>query len=497
MLVFVSYASEDREKVNEICVYLKRLNIDYWLDENRLRGAENWQRRVLEVLPRVDVVLFCVTEASQHSVNVKWELEQARLHNRKILPVKLSPCDMTTPDLEEIVYIELFNPATLFHSLNQLADSLLNFDQDIRNIRPPRIFINYRQGADLKDQKLAEYLNRELSNHGADVWSDINEVGPGDSWGRAIKRGIDTSDWMLLIVSPTSMHSRRVDAIWREFINQGKEANLILVVNTMTPVNFKLRRCPYADFTTAAADDWHEGWQQLVTILHNREVRFIPAIQVDDEIAEPTIPLPWDKDYGTLYLTNPQAIQPRYKFSKPDAMIQRAQHEIWISGISMTKVAQSNLHRFLTSSEDPGRTMHFLVLDPADPACLNDASGYLGADKDKLRRRIEFSLDFLSELQTQSVSPDQVQIKVMKYRPSSGYFIIDPQHSDTGAMTISPYFYNIDNVRTYHTGQTKEDLEPPFIYLSRLGERQPFEVFWEDFKRSWEKARVWPDGVYT
>ncbi len=494
MLVFISYSTHDKDFVNDICTYLKRLNIDYWIDEHKIKGGQDWQDSIRKILPRIDVVLFCVSDAALKSDNVKWELEQARLHHKKILPVKVGPCEATIPGMENISFIELYEQKSLLSALNKLADSLRNYDQDTHRERPPRIFINYRQGADSNDQELAEYLNDELTKQGADVWLDIFELGQGASWGQTIKHGIDTCDWMLLIVSPTSMRSRRVDAIWREFINQGKEDNLILIISSHTPINFKLHRCPYADFS----EDRSDGWKQLMTLRNSRDMKLLPYIP-DEKLPEPNQPLDWHKDHGALYLISPQTIQPRHKFTKPEAMIDKARQEIWVSSISMTKVAQCDFVPFLNSAAarvSLRPLVRFLLLDPDEQLVLEEASAYLGVEASDLKTRILFSLGLLKQFKAQALVADQVEIRVTRHRPSSGYLIIDPEHDETGAMTVAPYLHHIDNAKMYRTGKSKNDLESPFIYLTRLSERQSFEVFCEDFKRAWEKARLWPDGPY-
>lgn len=491
MLVFISHAQEDQPIVDEICRYLKQLGIDYWMDKAKLHPDQNWKAQVQKVLPRVDVVLFCMSKQSQLSESVKWELEQAKALNRTIKKVKVANCEVNEPDQKDILYFDLAEPKRLIENLINLGRELLG-----PSLNPvPRIFINYRNGADPKDQELASYLNRELYNHGVDVWSDMNEIGPSESWGKTIKRAIDTSDWMIIVVSKTSMQSRRVDAVWREFINQGKESQIILAMTEMTNVNFKLRSCHYVNFGALTREHWDtKGLPQLASILQEAGARLAPPFVIEETPSEQPKPLEWYNDHGTLYLITPQAIQPRHKFSKPDAMIQKATKEIWISGISMTKVAQTDLYHFLVSPQENDRRMRFMVLDPQYDPCLQDASGYLGTDMEKLRRRIQLSLDYLCELKIQAdKAADRVEIRVMKYRPSNGYFIIDPTVLETGTMTISPYLSEIDNVELYKSKkQSRNDLEPPFIYLTRLADQQSFDVFCEDFERSWNTAVPWP-----
>ncbi len=61
-LVFLSYASEDVETVNDVREGLAQRGIDVWQDRQNLRGGQNWEAQIAQVIKRVDYFVFVQTE---------------------------------------------------------------------------------------------------------------------------------------------------------------------------------------------------------------------------------------------------------------------------------------------------------------------------------------------------------------------------------------------------------------------------------------------------
>lgn len=61
-LVFLSYASEDVETVNELREGLAQRGVDVWQDRQNLRGGQNWEAQIAQVIKRVDYFVFVQTE---------------------------------------------------------------------------------------------------------------------------------------------------------------------------------------------------------------------------------------------------------------------------------------------------------------------------------------------------------------------------------------------------------------------------------------------------
>lgn len=62
-LVFLSYASEDVDTVNEIRNGLQSRGVTVWQDKQNLRAGQNWEAQIAEVIRRVDFFVFVQTEA--------------------------------------------------------------------------------------------------------------------------------------------------------------------------------------------------------------------------------------------------------------------------------------------------------------------------------------------------------------------------------------------------------------------------------------------------
>lgn len=105
-----------------------------------------------------------------------------------------------------------------------------------------RIFISYSR----KDEPFARSLAGELARTGIDVWMDIEDIEVGHKWSSAIQQGLDSSDLMLVILSPTSMESSNVEDEFTYFLDQKKP--VIPLLHQPTKIHFQPGRVQYIDF---------------------------------------------------------------------------------------------------------------------------------------------------------------------------------------------------------------------------------------------------------
>ena len=117
-----------------------------------------------------------------------------------------------------------------------------------------RIFISYSR----TDETFARQLTTSLSQMGANVWIDIEDIASGMKWSRAIQEGLDTSDVLLVIISPDSMGSHNVEDEWQYYLDQKKPVVPLLL--TPTKLHFQLSRIQYVDFHKQSYD---KGLRQL------------------------------------------------------------------------------------------------------------------------------------------------------------------------------------------------------------------------------------------
>ncbi len=140
-----------------------------------------------------------------------------------------------------------------------------------------RIFISYSR----RDEVLARRLAGSLSQMGADIWLDVDDIPVGMNWSSAIQQGLDTCDLMILILSPDSMASHNVANEWQFYLDHRKL--LVPVLARPTQVHFQLNRIQYVDFH---AQPYELALGQLVTKLAQQGVR----LNVPPELRN--IPLP-------------------------------------------------------------------------------------------------------------------------------------------------------------------------------------------------------------
>jgi formylglycine-generating enzyme required for sulfatase activity len=111
-----------------------------------------------------------------------------------------------------------------------------------------RIFLSYSR----RDEPFARRLAGALSNMGADIWIDVEDIPAGMKWSSAIQQGLDEGDLLIVIISPDSMASRNVEDEWQYYLDHGKP--IVPVLLEPAKINFQLNRLQYIDFHVQAFD---------------------------------------------------------------------------------------------------------------------------------------------------------------------------------------------------------------------------------------------------
>jgi hypothetical protein len=117
-----------------------------------------------------------------------------------------------------------------------------------------RIFISYSRS----DEVFARKLATSLSDAGADVWIDVQDIPAGMKWSHAVQEGLDVCDVMLVIISPTSMVSNNVEDEWQHYLDKRKP--IIPVRWQPADVHFQLNRIQFVDFYQ---QDYGEAFKHL------------------------------------------------------------------------------------------------------------------------------------------------------------------------------------------------------------------------------------------
>jgi hypothetical protein len=117
-----------------------------------------------------------------------------------------------------------------------------------------QLFISYSR----EDLAFAEQLVEDLLDYDVNVWVDVRSIPHGANWDIEVQKGLDTSDLMLVLLSPASSASQNVADEWSYFIEKDKPILPLLIKPTDVP--FRLSRRQRVDFTR----DYRAGFLELI-----------------------------------------------------------------------------------------------------------------------------------------------------------------------------------------------------------------------------------------
>jgi hypothetical protein len=145
-----------------------------------------------------------------------------------------------------------------------------------------RIFISYSR----KDTDFARKLAGDLEKAGYDVWWDITDIQGGDTWVNSIPDAIETSQYMLVVLSPDSAASPWVQKEYTQALSLRKAIIPLMLEATRIP--FALNTIQAIDFTKGHYEDNYKsllktlgytGAAPAVTTFINKRLKQIPALR--------------------------------------------------------------------------------------------------------------------------------------------------------------------------------------------------------------------------
>ena len=145
-----------------------------------------------------------------------------------------------------------------------------------------KIFISYSR----KDIDFARKLAGDLEKAGYDVWWDITDIQGGDTWVNSISDAIETSQYMLVVLSPDSAASPWVQKEYTQALSLRKAIIPLMLETTRTP--FALNTIQAIDFTKGQYEDNYKsllttlgytGDAPAVTTFINKRLKQIPALR--------------------------------------------------------------------------------------------------------------------------------------------------------------------------------------------------------------------------
>jgi hypothetical protein len=85
--VFISYASQDSDRVRIIADVFITEGINTWYDTSKLTGGDDWVKRIAEAIEAADTLVLIASQAAVDSKWVRRELDFADQREKQIIPV--------------------------------------------------------------------------------------------------------------------------------------------------------------------------------------------------------------------------------------------------------------------------------------------------------------------------------------------------------------------------------------------------------------------------
>jgi hypothetical protein len=122
----------------------------------------------------------------------------------------------------------------------------------------PQIFISYSR----KDIAFVRKLAGDLERAGYDVWWDLTDLRGGDDWPRVIPAAIESSQYVIVVLSPNSAISDWVEKEYTQAL--GLRKKIIPIMLRPSRVPFPLNTINYVDF---ASGDYIDNLNNLLAAL--------------------------------------------------------------------------------------------------------------------------------------------------------------------------------------------------------------------------------------
>jgi hypothetical protein len=133
-----------------------------------------------------------------------------------------------------------------------------------------QIFISYSR----KDIGFVRKLAGDLEKAGYDVWWDLTDLRGGDDWPRVIPAAIESSQFVIVVLSPNSAVSDWVEKEYTQALSLRKK--IIPIMLTQSRLPFALNTINFIDFT---GEDYAASLNNLLTTLgYSGEMPVVPAM---------------------------------------------------------------------------------------------------------------------------------------------------------------------------------------------------------------------------
>jgi hypothetical protein len=114
----------------------------------------------------------------------------------------------------------------------------------------PTVFVSYSRADSAFVRQLAGYMKK----CGIDYWLDLERIQAGEDWSDMVWSGLQSSDLMLLVISPASMSSKEVSNEWKYYLSTDKPIVPVLAADTSN-IHYQLVALHYVDFYNNTYED--------------------------------------------------------------------------------------------------------------------------------------------------------------------------------------------------------------------------------------------------
>lgn len=105
------------------------------------------------------------------------------------------------------------------------------------------IFLSYAH----HDATIAQKVYDTLTKKGMNVWLDRSEIQLGDRWVEKLQDALETTQILVLLMSPASMQSSSIAQEYQYFIQQNKLLVPVLIAGSVDDIPFRLRSYHFID----------------------------------------------------------------------------------------------------------------------------------------------------------------------------------------------------------------------------------------------------------
>ena len=262
--VFLAFAEANKSIMEQIRKSLMREGITVWSSHADIKTGKDFQFEINQGIAGADNLIYLLSPEAIKSEYCQQELTYALSLNKRIIPLLISPTDLTEipPEISNLQFIDLTtsepegidkllkelkseavyyqrhkfllvkalkwleqnrNPSILLRGYNLeqyqswlelTGNRTVNLPTDLQTEfitesakQPPNLVLDVFVSYSRADSDFARRLNDALQTQGKTTWFDQESIATGTDFQQEINRGIEQSDNFLFLISPESVNS--------------------------------------------------------------------------------------------------------------------------------------------------------------------------------------------------------------------------------------------------------------------------------------------------